>query len=142
MEGIKFVSYVFMDLIMISVMIYCYSKMSLQKINLNKTKIFIIILLSCLNIVNNLYTPVNFVLLGAYVIAIFINKVPFNIKYRQTAIYTAFYLVITYILELFLSLPLIFFNIDLTSVNSSIIIKYSLSILYNKNWLPKSMHWF
>lgn len=102
MELVRFIVYVLMDLAMTSAMIYSFSKMLSEKPKINYKKLVSILMLSCINIINNLYGNVTLRLLIAIIISIIINKIVFSKKYKETIILTIIYFVITFLIELFL----------------------------------------
>jgi len=131
MGAVTLIGYVLLDLVTIFTMIYCISKMSTIKPKFNLIKIIILIILSSLNVISNLNSPIKYKLIIAFILAIFINKVSFKLKFKDITIFTAFYLIITYILELLLSYLLLFLDLNsLNYINNSIVIKYSLSLVH------------
>lgn len=128
----KYIIYVITDILMSFIMIYCIGKMSKKEFKINLKLFALLLSTSIVNIAVNLYVTVLIKLLTAFLVSVFINKNVFKIKVKEALAYTSVYLIITYTLELLLSLILVFTKLDtLLVLNNSIYVKVGLSLIHS-----------
>ena len=114
------------ELIMSSIMIYSYSKLSSKKIDFKLNKILIILILCFLVIINNYYNYITLRFLTSIFLSVIINWIMFRDTIKNTIYYTFIYSIISIILEISLS-SLLIKNINL--FNNELLLKSCFSFI-------------
>lgn len=130
MSIIQNILYVSGELVMMFVMIYCISKISKTKVNINLKKILLLVIFSQLMIISNMYNYVSLRIPFSIIISTIVNKIIFKLKIKDSLKYTLVYIITLTIIEYLLTFLLLKLKIhEIQIFNNSIIIKWFFSIL-------------
>lgn len=124
----QYVIYLLSAILMNSTIIISAGIVLKEQIKINKRNIIILLLQSCIMVLNNYYTLISIRYIMSIILSILLIKFIFNIKFEKALIFTLLNAIISIIVELLTSIVLI--NItDISVLNDQIFIKFIFSIV-------------
>lgn len=130
MKILKYTIYFITIIISVILLLKSYNNLvSNKKTNINFKKIFLIIIISLLFEINNLYCPNNIKGFSSFVILIILYKLYYQNKNKDVLIYSSFIEIIMICLELLFSIIMLNNLENVKILNSHYIVKVSITLL-------------
>ncbi len=125
----NFLIYYIGELFMTFTVIFCYAKLTSQKIYFNLKNLISLIVFAIIFLINNLYNLVSLRYLCSLIIYFALNKIWFKNNVKYTLSYTIICSIITIIVELALSYALLYKFKNIGELNNSVIVKFLFTVI-------------